>query len=153
MKISEHFHRPVAAVGPDETIRDAAERMRDERVGCVVVTRNRKVVGILTDRDVALALALGEAAPTDPVGKVMSRNVVTLWDDQGIFNATQYFRDYQVRRLPVVNRDDELVGMITLDDLVALFGRELLNLSGAIEPALEDKVKGEALATTVAYEV
>ena len=105
----------------------------------MVVVRERTVVGILTDRDVALAMALDDATPATPVSEIMTHDVITIWEDQGVFNATQYMQGHHVRRLPVINHDNELVGMVTFDDLVGLVGQELRNLSTAIAPALNEK--------------
>ncbi len=114
--------------------------MKQENVGTVVVTDQREIVGILTDRDVALAVAADGVNLDSPVSEVMTRNVLTIWEDQGIFNAAQYFIDHGFRRLPVINHDNELVGMLTTDDLFALLSRELFNVSKALQPALADKV-------------
>ena len=69
----------------------------------------------------------------------MTKKVVTIWEDQGVFNATQYFIGQQIRRLPIVNRDNELVGIVTLDDILALLTRELFNVSKPVTPALPDE--------------
>jgi CBS domain-containing protein len=139
MNLGEQFRSEVVTVEPDETIQSAIWKMKDENVGAVVVLENRKVVGILTDRDVALKLGLGEAGLATPVREVMTRDVLTIWEDQGIFNATQYLMGHQIRRLPIINRNNELVGMVTLDDLVALLAQELRNISQAVAPALAEK--------------
>jgi CBS domain-containing protein len=140
MQLGEQFRSEVVTVGPDETIQSAVWKMKDENVGAVVVLKNRKVVGILTDRDVAMRLGLGESELTTPVKEIMTKDVLTIWEDQGIFNATQYLMGHRIRRLPIINRQDELVGMVTLDDLFALLAQELRNLSAAVAPALQEKV-------------
>lgn len=139
MNLAELFRSDVVTVSPDDPIAKAAGEMDENNVGAVVVIRDRKVVGILTDRDIALALAVNGGTPQTPVSEVMTRDVVTIWEDQGVFNATQYMQGHQVRRLPVINRDNELVGMVTLDDLVALLATELRNVSAAITPVLSEK--------------
>ncbi|HVA48866.1 MAG TPA: CBS domain-containing protein [Pirellulales bacterium] len=139
MNLGELFRSEVVTVSRDDTISTAMSRMHEKNVGAVVVVRDRAVVGIITDRDVAMALALDSATPATPVSEVMTRDVITIWEDQGVFNATQYMQGHRIRRLPVINRDNELVGMVTLDDVVALLGQELRNLSTAISPALNEK--------------
>lgn len=139
MNLGELFRSEVVTVSPNDSIADTMREMHDKNVGAVVVVRDRAVVGIVTDRDVAMALAHHDAAPTTPVSEIMTHDVITIWEDQGLFNATQYMQGHHVRRLPVINRDNELVGMVTLDDVVALLGRELRNLSTAIAPALNEK--------------
>ena len=139
MNLGELFRSDVVTVSPDDSISTAVREMHDKNVGAVVVVRERAVVGIVTDRDVAVALAHHDAAPTTPVSEIMTRDVITIWEDQGVFNATQYMQGHHLRRLPVINRDNELVGMVTLDDVVALLGQELRNLGTAIAPSLNDK--------------
>lgn len=132
--------RPVTA-RPEETIGDVAERMQIADVGAVVIVDGEnKVKGIVTDRDLALALGASRATPRTPVQDVMAKDVVTMWEGQGVFNATQYLYGHRVRRLPVVDREDRLVGMITLDDLVAVLARELVNVSQAVYPAIHEQV-------------
>jgi CBS domain-containing protein len=139
MNLSEMFRSAVVTVGPNDTGRVAAEKMRHDNVGAVVVTEGKAIVGILTDRDLAMKLALGEATPETPIKELMTKKVVTIWDDQGVFNATQYLLGHKVRRLPIIDRQNTLIGMVTIDDLFALLARELGNLAKAIEPALGTK--------------
>lgn len=141
MNLGELFRSDVITVSPDDSLSTAMRQMDDNNVGAVVVVRDRKVVGILTDRDVAIALALtaDEVNADSVVGDVMTREVLTIWEDQGLFNATQYMQGHRVRRLPVINRDNELVGMVSFDDIVALLGQELRNLGTAIAPTLQAK--------------
>ncbi|HWB14596.1 MAG TPA: CBS domain-containing protein [Pirellulales bacterium] len=139
MNLAELFRSDVVTVSPDDSIAQAMHQMDQKNVGAVVVVRDRKVVGILTDRDVALALSVRGYTSATHVNDVMTRDVVTIWEDQGVFNATQYMQGHQVRRLPVINRDNELVGIVTLDDLVALLANELRNVTAAITPVLSEK--------------
>jgi CBS domain-containing protein len=138
MKLGEQFKKEVATVPPDATIRKVTFLMRDRGVGAVVVVNGKgKPVGIVTDRDVALALAVDEKDPDVPVSEIMPGEIVTIGENEGIFNATQYIFGYQVRRLPIVDSDGKLVGIVTMDDLLGLLARELGNLAeGAIQPVL-----------------
>ena len=140
MNLRELFQKDVVTIEPQGTIADAVGKMKHKAVGAVVVVDKEKVVGILTDRDVALALAVNKVSADAPVCEIMTKNVVTIWDDQGIFNATQYFVGRNFRRLPIIDRKDKLVGMITTDDLFALLTRELFNVSKALEPSLVEKM-------------
>jgi CBS domain-containing protein len=139
MNLGELFRSEVVTVSPDDSITKAVREMDDKNVGAVVVVRGKAVVGILTDRDVAIALATDGATPDTQVSRVMTGDVLTIWEDQGVFNATQYMQGHQIRRLPIINRDNELVGMVTLDDLVGLLANELRNLGSAITPVLSEK--------------
>src|SRR5262245_35601260 len=92
--------KPVTA-GPTETLSSVALRMRDHNVGAVVIVEGQKPVGIVTDRDLALALGAQDVSPQDPVERVMTTPVRTIPDGAGIFAATQCMRDAGVRRLPI----------------------------------------------------
>ena len=139
MNLHEMFESSVVTADPASSIQSVAQKMKDENVGAVVVVEDGKVAGIVTDRDMALSLASGNATTESPVEQIMTRKVVTIWDDQGIFNATQYFLGHKIRRLPIIDREDRLVGMITLDDMMSLLARELFNATQALEPALAAK--------------
>lgn len=140
MKLSELFRSDVVTTAPADTVERAARKMKDRNVGAVVVVEGQKVVGIVTDRDVALKLALGEAQAGTPVSEIMTRNVLTIWDDQGIFNATQYVKGHKVRRLPIIDRDEKLVGLLSTDDLFGILAREILNVAQSLEPAIGTRV-------------
>ena len=142
MNLGEQFGSEVVTVAPDDSIQHVAWKMKDENIGAVVVVDgSQKVVGIVTDRDLAIKLGLGDADPETPVEQVMNKKVLTIWDDQGVFNATQYMMGHHVRRLPIVDRQDRLVGMVTMDDIFALLAQELRNLSEAVTPSLANKEK------------
>jgi CBS domain-containing protein len=138
MKLGDQFKKEVATVPPDATIRKAAFMMREHGVGAVVVVNNKmKPVGIVTDRDVALAVAVDEVDPDLPVKDIVRGELITIGESEGIFNATQYIMGYQVRRLPIVDADGKLVGIVTMDDLLSLIARELGNLAeGGVRPIL-----------------
>jgi CBS domain-containing protein len=138
MKLGEQFKKDVATVPPDASIRKTAFLMRDRGVGAVVVVdAKNKPVGIVTDRDVAFAVAVDEKDPDTAVREIMPGELITIGENEGIFNATQYVFGYQVRRLPIVDSDGKLVGIVTMDDLLGLLARELGNLAeGGVQPVL-----------------
>ena len=136
MNLSEMFQSDVITVEPEATIEHVVHKMKQDNVGAVVVTDDGIVVGIVTDRDIAFKLALNEAKPGTPINEIMTKDVITIWDDQGVFNATQYLLGHKIRRLPIIDRSNHLVGMVTSDDLLVLLARELFNVTKAIEPAL-----------------
>jgi CBS domain-containing protein len=125
----------------EETVGEVVEKMDRKNVGAVVVVDDmRRVIGIVTDRDVALSLGQRAAQPQSSVGEIMTKDVITIWEDEGVFNATQYLHGKKVRRLPVVDHHDRLVGMVTMDDLVAVLAREFYNVAQALTPALHEPV-------------
>jgi CBS domain-containing protein len=128
------YCKPVVTVVPDDSLATVAGLMARHHIGAVVVTASRKPVGIITDRDLALALGSRKATPDDAVQRVMNCPVITVREDEGIFNATQKMARHSIRRLPVVDYGDGLTGMVTADDLSLLLGRELSSLAEAIAP-------------------
>jgi len=141
MKLQELSDREVVTVPPEALIRQAAEKMARDNVGAVVVVDgDRHVLGILTDRDIALALATQGVSPELDVASLMTREVVTIWEDQSLFDASQYFWGHRVRRLPIVDREERLVGFLSTDDLFGLLTRELFNVAHALEPSLGERI-------------
>lgn len=139
MNLGQQFRSEVVTIEPAAPLAEAVSRMASQGVGAVVAVQGRRVAGILTDRDVALALGQGKATTQTPVKDVMTKDVVTIWEDQGIYDATQYFIGRGFRRLPIVNRDNELVGIVTFDDLVSLLAHELINVTRAVDRSLARK--------------
>jgi CBS domain-containing protein len=116
-----------------DTLSSVAQQMREKNVGAVVIVEGDKPVGMVTDRDIALALGAQGVSPQDPVDRVMTRPVRTIPDGAGIFAATQCMRDAGVRRLPIVDDKGRLTGIVSLDDLMRMLGRELYNLAEGIQ--------------------
>jgi len=109
--------RDVRVSNPDQTIQDAAKMMTDVDAGVLPVGESDRLVGMITDRDIAVrAVALGKG-PKTPVREVMTSDVKYCFDDQDTEEVAQNMGDLQVRRLPVVNRDKRLVGVLSLGDL------------------------------------
>jgi CBS domain-containing protein len=139
MNLHEMFQSEVVTACPEDKVRDLTEKMNHENVGAVVIVENERVVGIVTDRDLAMKLGLGDATPDTIAKEIMTTDVVTIWDDQGLFNATQYLLGHKVRRLPIIDRREKLVGMVTSDDVLCMLVHELSNVTKAIEPVLAAK--------------
>jgi len=139
MKLNDLFTRAVITAGPDEALAGIARRMQDHNVGTIVIVEDRRPVGIITDRDLALALGARGLSPQAPVREVMTRHVLAVPEDTGVFTATRFIQDHKVRRLPVVDREDCLVGLVSLDDLLRWLARELSNLAEGIGPEVQVK--------------
>lgn len=134
MAIGEICNREVVIIGRNESTLDAAKLMRQHHVGDVLVVEEnegrKEPVGIVTDRDLIveiMAPELDSAAIT--VGDIMGSELVTVRENTGVFEAIQYMRTKGVRRLPVVDANNGLVGILTLDDLLELLSEELLAIS------------------------
>jgi CBS domain-containing protein len=117
MKISKCMTRDVQLASPTQSIRDAAKMMADIDAGSLPVGQDDRLVGMITDRDIAVrAVALGKS-PDTPVREVMSQEVLYCFDDQELEDVARNMADIKVRRLPVLNRNKHLVGIVSLGDL------------------------------------
>jgi len=132
MLLSRFEHGAVVAeLG--ESAATAARRMRDFRVGCVVVVRDARPVGILTDRDLALrVVAEGRDAETTLISEIVTYEATTIPRDGGIETAVRLMSDRGVRRLPIVTEDGRVTGIVTADDLTVMFASMLADLGVGI---------------------
>lgn len=117
MKISEAMTRDVRLANPDQTIRDAAMMMAEIDSGILPVAEHDHLVGIITDRDIAIRAVAEGMGPDTKIRDVMSREVMYCFEDEDVDDVAHNMGEIQVRRLPVVNRDKRLVGIISLGDL------------------------------------
>jgi CBS domain-containing protein len=117
MKVSDVMTCDVQLCTPDDTLKDAAEAMMALGVGLLPVTDSDRLVGMISDRDIAIrGVALGRG-PDTCVRDVMTEDVKYCFEDQDLDEVTRNMGDIQVRRLPVLNRDKRLVGIIALGDI------------------------------------
>jgi CBS domain-containing protein len=117
MKIREAMTRDVRMVRPDQTIREAAHLMAELDIGALPVEDSDRLVGMITDRDIAVrAVAEGHGADT-MVRDVMTAEVKYCFDDQSVEEVTRNMGEQRLRRLPVVDRNKRLVGILSLGDL------------------------------------
>jgi CBS domain-containing protein len=106
------------AVEPSTTLVDAARNMRDENVGPLPIVDDGRVVGMLTDRDIVVrAIADGRDPSSTTVGEIASRELVTVDPDQSLDEAARLMAQHQVRRLPVVEEDGRLAGIVAQADV------------------------------------
>lgn len=118
MTISEVMTHDVRIATPDDTLQSAARVMEQEDFGSLPVAEYDRLVGMLTDRDITIrAVARGLAPQHCTVREVMSSEVKYVYEDESITDAAKVMGDLQVRRLPVLNRDQRLVGIVSLGDL------------------------------------
>ena len=115
-QLKDLMSRDVKVIGPDMTIAEAAKAMRDGDFGMMPVGENDRMIGTISDRDIAIrAIAEGKDADTK-VRDVMSTGVAWAYEDDSVEQAAKTMSERQVRRLPVVNRDKRLVGIVALGD-------------------------------------
>lgn len=119
MKISEIMSRDVTTASPDDTIRDAARKMRDIDAGVLPVGEGDRLVGMVTDRDLVIR-ALADGRPPDtPVRAVMSTDLRYVFEDETTDSLGDNIEENRMRRFPVLNRDKRLVGIVSVGDLAA----------------------------------
>lgn len=117
MKVRDAMTRDVRLVRPEQTLQDAARLMAELDIGCLPVEENDRMVGMITDRDITVRAVAEGRGPQTPVREVMSRDVKYCYDDQSVEEISRNMADIRVRRLPVVNRNKRLVGILALGDL------------------------------------
>jgi CBS domain-containing protein len=124
MRVSEAMTREVRVASPGQSIREVAKIMAEIDAGAMPVGDNDRLVGMITDRDIAIrAVALGKG-PDTPVRDVMStEQVLFCYDDEELDHVAKNMSEQQVRRLPVVNREKRLVGIVSLGNLAQSEGR------------------------------
>ncbi|HJV52891.1 MAG TPA: CBS domain-containing protein [Noviherbaspirillum sp.] len=148
MPIKECCNIGVVCCDADATVPQVAELMRKHHVGDVIVVEyrdDRRVpVGIITDRDIVIeAIALQVDAGVFTAGDLMSSPVVTVQRDEGFIETLRIMRNNKIRRLPVVDADGALYGIVTADDVVRLLAMELSMMTSAIaeQPVREGRLR------------
>jgi CBS domain-containing protein len=135
MSVGRICLREVDLAERGESALEAACRMRDGRVGTLVVLdAEGKPIGLVTDRDLALrVVAAGRDPRLTPVGEVMTENPTVVGESTPIESALSLMRSGSFRRLPVVNEDRKLVGILSLDDVLALLAEEFALIGTLLE--------------------
>jgi CBS domain-containing protein len=132
-KISEVMNTDVQTISPDATIEEAAQEMRDGDFGLIPVGEEDDLLGVITDRDIAIRAVAEGKGPDTPVREVMSEGVVSANEDDSIEEAAQIMSDHQIRRLPIVDAGNRLVGIVSLGD----FAVESSDISAVAEALSE----------------
>ena len=117
MRVREAMTREVRVANPTQTIRDVAKIMAEIDAGAVPVGENDRLVGMITDRDIAIRAVAEGKGPDTPVRDIMSKDIKYCYDDEDLEHVAENMGELQVRRLPVVNRDKRLVGIVALGDV------------------------------------
>lgn len=117
MKVRDTMMPDVCMATPGDTIQQAAQLMASHDIGILPVASDDRLVGMISDRDIAVRAIAKGSGPNAKVGDVMSEGVKYCFDDQDIEEVTRNMGDLQVRRLPVLNRSKRLVGILSLGDV------------------------------------
>jgi len=133
MTVADLMREDVVTAGPDATVGALARQMRDEGVGSVVVAADGRPAGIVTDRDLAVGpFADGDGPDDHTAEEVMTPDPTTVTTDTGVMELCTQLSEASVRRMPVVDDDGALAGIVTLDDLHVLLAGELESLAGVV---------------------
>jgi len=136
--VSEVMTREVELARPDQSVQEVAKRMADLDTGAIPVGEDDRLVGMVTDRDIAVRVtAEGKDPKETRVREIMSEGVRYCFEDEGIEQVAENMAEQQIRRLPVVNRDKRLVGIVSLGDIAAGSPQEVSGaaLRGVSQPA------------------
>jgi CBS domain-containing protein len=134
MTVGKFCNRDVVVTRKESTIMEVARLMRQHHVGDIVIVDDNgdqpKPIGIITDRDIVMQLVACDVSLDDVLaGDIMSFELVTVHEQDSIWDAMNLMRTKGIRRLPVVNKENGLEGIITIDDLHELLGDELMLLA------------------------
>ncbi|MDR9380513.1 MAG: CBS domain-containing protein [Natronomonas sp.] len=133
MPIQDLAREDVIRSTPETPVSELAQQMRDENVGSVVIENENSPAGIVTDRDLTTRVLAEEVNPDDQTANdVMSTDLCAVGPDTGFYEAAQMMSENGVRRLPVCDETNELVGIITADDLTELLSDETQQLASVI---------------------
>lgn len=152
MSIGEYCEKPAATIRSDETVGAAAQRMKQEGFGSMVVVKDGSPLGIVTDRDLVLGMLCDGLDPgAVKVAELASRPLVAVEQEASVAVAIKMIRRHAVRRLPVVDDKQQLVGIVSADDLLSLLADELSGLAVAVRSQFPSGgVRQQRVATTVA---
>ena len=139
MSLWQSLERELVSCGAETTVADAAKLMDSTNIGAVLVTRDEKPIGILTDRDIVIRCVAEDLdCQATRVGDVMTAPAVSLTLDAGIFNVVQCMRKNGVRRVPIVDEKGTAVGLVSMGDVLQLLAEEIHAIS---EPAAPEAPK------------
>jgi len=138
MSLEKLTRRPVRAIRPTSTVTEAAREMVEFSVGALVITdpSDGTPVGIITDRDLVVLLAEGGDPGEVTIEKLVHSPVRTVSVKETLHDVTRRMHHYGVRRLPIVNEEGRLVGIVSLDDVLLLLGQEMGEVAGTIESGI-----------------
>ena len=117
MKVKDVMTSDVQLANPDQTICEAACVMAEADAGALPVSDGERLVGVITDRDIAIRAVADEKSPDTPVREVMSKEVLYCFEDETVEHVAKNMGEQKVRRLPVLDRKKRLVGIVSIGDL------------------------------------
>lgn len=136
MQVKEAMTDQVAIASPKQTVQDAARMMARLDIGVLPVGENDRLVGMITDRDIAVRAVAAGKGPSTPIEEVMSREVRYCYEDDDIDEVSVNMAEIQLRRLPVLNGEKRLIGILSLADIATMDGPDSAGtaLTGISQP-------------------
>ncbi len=128
MTLEDLAQTDVVTAQPHDDLSTVLETMRDEEVGCVVIVAEDEPISLVTDRKIALAAA-DEDIREMPVESLMTDSLVTAQTDMGLKELVDVMRDHAIRRVPIVDDEGSLAGVISMDDILGLLAEEFHSLA------------------------
>ncbi|MDH3211913.1 MAG: CBS domain-containing protein [Myxococcales bacterium] len=133
MSIERVMQRPVLRLPPEATCAEAATMMRDENVGAIVISESGRPLGMVTDRDLVIrVIADGMEAEKTQLRDVMSGEPIFLGGERSIEQVIAAMRNLAIRRIPVVDHEGQLCGLVSMDDMLILLADQLGDLAQVI---------------------
>jgi CBS domain-containing protein len=116
-KVKEIMSRDVQVTSPDKTIEEAAQQMEQGNFGMLPVESQGRMIGAISDRDIAVRAVAKGREPDTEVSEIMSKGIVTAFEDTSVADAAKLMSDNKIRRLPILNANKHLVGIVALGDI------------------------------------
>ncbi|MGE0826638.1 MAG: CBS domain-containing protein [Candidatus Binatia bacterium] len=133
MSLQKFCQRSVTTVAPQQTVFEACQLLKENNVGCLVVTAGNTLRGIVTDRDITLRVAgEGRDPSTTTVQEIMTPDPAHINVNKTVRDLTSLMHYHQVRRVPIVDETSRVIGVVTLDDLIMLLGEEWADLEQGV---------------------
>ncbi len=129
VKIVKRMRDETITAPPHATVREVANLMKEHKVGCVVITQMEVPVGIITDRDITIRVVAEGISFDTPVEEVMTKNIVVANENDQIRDIIKIMREKVIRRIPVIDDNGNLSGIVTFDDIFVEIADEIFNLS------------------------
>lgn len=126
MLIKEIMQKKLVTLSPESSIRDAAKKMKDYKVGYLLVTNGESLKGCVTDRDLLICIASGKDPDTTKIGTIMQTGIFTVTPETDVFDANRLMARKNVRRLPVVE-NGRVAGIVSTSDIASVLEEEVDN--------------------------
>lgn len=126
MLLREIMQKKVVTISPDATIREAAKKMKDYRIGYLMITNGESLKGCLTDRDLVLWLANGKNPDETRIDTIMQSSVISAAPDTDVFDASKLMARKKIRRLPIIE-NGKVAGLVSVSDIASVIEEEVDN--------------------------